>query len=262
MSFFCAAFWGELLKARRSTISALTAAGVAMLPLAGGLFMVILKDPAAARNMGLISTKAQITAGVADWPAYIAILLQGTAAAGAVIFALITAWVFGGEFSNRTNTGLLALPTPRHAIVAAKFALVAIWTLLLGSLIGCEGLVVGFLVDIPGWSVDLAWHFLNSMLVITLLTFMLMPLVALLASAGRGYLPPMGWAFFTLVVAQIAAVLGWGDWVPWSVPALLSGAGGAQASGLGPHSYIVVLVTFLAGWFATVMWWQRADQSR
>jgi len=262
MTYFCAAFWAELLKARRSMISAFTALGVALLPLAGSLFMVILKDPVAARNMGLISTKAQIVAGVADWPAYFGILLQGTAAAGAVVFALITAWVFGGEFSNRTNTELLALPAPRTTIVAAKFALIALWTLALGALIYLEGLGVGFLVEIPGWSADLAWTSLRSLLAITVLTFMLMPLVALLASAGRGYLPPMGWAFFTLAIAQIAAVLGWGDWIPWSVPALLSGAAGPRASAVGLHSYIVVSLAFVGGAIGTVIWWQRADQSR
>jgi len=88
-----------------------------------------------------------------------------------------------------------------------------------------------------------------------------MPLVALLASVGRGYMPPMGWAFFTLALAQIAAVLGWGDWVPWSVPALLSGAAGADTAQLGLHSYVMVLLAFVAGVVATLLWWQRADQS-
>jgi ABC-2 type transport system permease protein len=262
MTYFRAAFWAELLKARRSLISVLTALGVAFLPLAGGLFMIILKDPLAARNMGLISAKAQIIAGVANWPAYFGILLQGTAVAGAVVFALITTWVFGGEFSNRTNTELLALPAPRATIVAAKFSLIALWTLALGALIYLEGLGVGFLVAIPGWSEEMAWTSLGSLAAITFLTFLLMPLVALLASAGRGYLPPMGWAFFTLALAQIAAVLGWGDWVRWSVPALLSGAAGPRASGLGLHSYAVVLLAFLAGVIGTIMWWRRADQSR
>jgi len=212
--------------------------------------------------MGLISTKARIVAGVADWPAYVSILLQGTAAAGAVIFALITTWVFGSEFSNRTNTELLALPAPRGAIVAAKFVLIALWTSALALLICLEGLAVGHLVRIPGWSAGMGWNLLGALGAITFLTFMLMPLVALLASAARGYIAPMGWAFFTLALAQIAAVLGWGDWVPWSVPALLSGAGGAEASVLGVHSYAVVVLAFTAGVAATVMWWQRADQSR
>jgi len=262
MTFFPAAFWAELLKARRSLISVLTALGVTMLPLAGALFMIILRDPEAARSMGLISTKAQIVAGAADWPAFFGMLLQGTAVAGAIVFALITAWVFGGEFSNRTNTELLALPTPRLAIVTAKLLLVGLWTLALGSLIYLEGLAVGSTLGMPGWSPDLAWEALGFLLLITLLTFMLMPLVALLASVGRGYLPPMGWAFFTLALAQVAAVLGWGDWIPWSVPALLSGAAGQTASVLGLHSYVVVLMAGVGGALATIIWWQRADQSR
>jgi ABC-2 type transport system permease protein len=262
MSYFGAAFWAELLKARRSLMSLMSALGVAILPLAGGLFMIILKDPEAARNMGLISTKAQIVAGAADWPAYVGILLQGTAAAGAVVFALITAWVFGREFSDHTNTELLALPTPRSAIIVAKFLLVGIWIGALGLLIYLEGLAVGHLVRIPGWSAALGLNLLGTLAMVTLLTFMLMPLVALLASAARGYLAPMAWAFFTLALAQIAAVLGWGDWVPWSVPALLSGAAGAQASVLGVHSYVVVMLAFTVGIVATLVWWTRADQSR
>jgi hypothetical protein len=151
MSYFGAALWAELLKARRSMMSIMTALGVTALPLAAGLFMVILKDPVAARDMGLISTKAQIVAGSADWPAFVGILLQGTAAAGSVIFALITAWVFGSEFSDRTSTELLALPTPRHVIVVAKFLLLGIWIGALGLLIYLEAR--GWhLVRIPGWS--------------------------------------------------------------------------------------------------------------
>lgn len=262
MRFFLAALWAEVLKARRSLIVPLTFLGVALLPLVGGLFMIILKDPDAARSMGLISAKANIVAGTADWPAYFGVLMQGTAVAGAVIFALITAWIFGSEFSNRTNTQLLALPAPRHVIVAAKFAVLGLWIACLAVLICLAGIGIGQLVRIPGWTAELAGHALLTLLLISLLTYMLMPLVALLASVGRGYLPPMGWAFATLAVAQIAAVLGWGDWVPWSVPALLSGAAGPDSSTLLPHSYLVVLMAFVAGTSATLLWWQHADQPR
>ena len=58
MKPFLAAFWAETLKARRSLITPLTAAGFLLLPLAGGLFMLILKNPAQARAWGLISAKA------------------------------------------------------------------------------------------------------------------------------------------------------------------------------------------------------------
>ncbi len=262
MNAFLSAFWAETLKARRSKVSLLTAAGFLILPLVGGLFMVILKDPERARAMGLISVKAQLTAGVADWPTFFGILAQGTAIGGAILFAMITAWVFGREFSDHTAKELLALPTPRGVIVGAKFVLTALWMLGLVLLIFVIGLGIGTAVDIPGWSLELEWTSFWSLITIALLTFMLMPFVALFASAGRGYLPPLGWAFLMLALAQIAAVLGWGDWFPWSVPALLSGMAGPRAEQIGMHSYVLVWLAFIAGIAATFAWWQSADQAR
>ena len=155
MRSFGAALWAETLKARRSLIMPLTVLAMSLLPMLGGLFMIILKDPESARELGLISTKAQLAAGVADWASFFGILLQGSAIAGAIIFAFITSWVFGAEFSNRMNTRLLALPTRRLSIVAAKFSLIGSWTVGLGLLVYVEALLVGRLVVIPGWSEQL-----------------------------------------------------------------------------------------------------------
>jgi ABC-2 type transport system permease protein len=262
MNPLLSAFWAETLKARRSKISVLTAAGFSILPLIAGLFMIILKDPERARAMGLISAKAQLTGGVADWPTFFGILTQGAAIGGGILLAIITAWVFGREFSDRTAKELLALPTPRVVIVGAKFVLTGLWALGLTLLIFVIGLGVGTTVDIPGWSIELEWTSFWSLITIAALTWMLMPFVALFASAGRGYLPPLGWAFFTVTLAQISAVLGWGDWFPWAVPALLSGMAGPSAEQIGMHSYVLVSVTFITGIAATIAWWQRADQTR
>lgn len=262
MSYFLSAFWAETLKARRSKISVLTAAGFLILPVFAGLFMIILKNPERARAMGLISVKAQLAAGVADWPTFFGMLTQGTAIGGSILFAIITAWVFGREFSDHTAKEVLALPTPRETIVGAKFVVMALWMLGLTLLIFVIGFGIGAAVNIPGWSPELIWASFWSLMAILLLTFMLMPFVALFASAGRGYLPPLGWAFLTMVLAQIAAVLGWGDWFPWSVPALFSGMAGPNAEQLGLHSYVLVLLAFVGGISATFMWWRSADQAR
>ena len=267
MNAFLSAFWAEALKARRSKVSLLTAAGFLILPVIGGLFMFILKDPERARTMGLIGAKAQLlTGGVANWPAYLEFLSLGTAGGGAILFAFITAWVFGREFSDHTAKELLALPTPREIIVGAKFVLTALWILGLTLFIFVIGLGIGTAVGIPGWSLELAWTSFWSLMTTALLTFMLMPFVALFASAGRGYLPPLGWAFFTLAFAQIAGMMGWGDWVPWSVPGLFSlmfsVVYGQRAEQIGMHSYILVLLTFIVGIAATFAWWRSADQAR
>ncbi len=262
MNAFVSAFWAEALKARRSKITPLTAVGFLLLPATGGLFMIILKYPEQARAMGLISTKAQLTAGVADWPSFFGMLAQGTAVGGAILFALITAWVFGREFSDHTAKELLALPTPRWVIVAAKFVLTALWTLALTLLIFVVGLGVGAAVGLPGWSSELGWTSFWTVLVTALLTFMLLPFVALFASSGRGYLPPMGWTVLAGALANIVSVLGWGDWFPWAVPVLVSGMVKSHAEQVGLHSYLVVFAACLIGLAATFAWWQSADQTR
>ncbi len=66
--------WVEFLKARRSKMPLFTALGFAMVPFGGGFFMIVLKDPELARRVGLISDKARLTMGAADWPTYLRFL--------------------------------------------------------------------------------------------------------------------------------------------------------------------------------------------
>lgn len=262
MTNFISALWTETLKVRRSKVPLFTSIGFLILPLVSGLFMIILKDPGAAKSMGLISTKAQITAGAADWSAFFSLLTQGTAIGGAILFSVLTAWIFGREFSDHTVKELLALPTSREAIVTAKFIIIAAWTLILTLVIYVTGLLVGALVNIPGWSGELLGSSTLDVLGSTLLNMLLLPYVALLASTGRGYIPPFGWTILTVALAQIIIVTGWGDWFPWAVPGLFSGAAGARAELLGVHSYIIVAVTSLIGLALTFYWWRNADQTK
>jgi len=262
MNGFLSALWVETLKMRRSKVPLFSAIGFCIAPLAGGLFMVILKDPEAAKSLGLITTKAQLLAGTADWPSFFGFMAQAVAGGGMVLFSIFTIWVFGREFSDRTVKELLALPTSREAIISAKFIVIAVWTLALSLFIFGLGLVVGYLVVIPGWSDALLRSAFVDVLGAAMLTLALMSFVALFASIGRGYLSAFGWTILTLILSQIAAATGWGDWFPWSVPALFSGAAGPRAELIGLHSYVVVVMTCAAGLAATYLWWQKADQTR
>jgi ABC-2 type transport system permease protein len=262
MTNFTSALWVEMLKVIRSRVLFFTALGFSITPVVGGLFMVIVKDPEAARSMGLISMKAQITIGAADWPTFFGFQAQAVAAGGMVLFSIITIWVFGREFSDRTVKELLALPTSRETIVTAKFIVIIIWSLALTLLVFGIGLVTGAMVVIPGWSIELLRSAFVSILGSAVLTIPLMSFVALLASAGRGYMPSFGWTIFTLVLANIAAIMGWGDWFPWAIPGLFSGAAGPRTEQLGLHSYMVVIITSIIGLIATYYWWRNADQTK
>jgi ABC-2 type transport system permease protein len=262
MNNFSAALYAEALKMRRSKVPLYTAIGFSMAPLAGGLFMIILKDPEAARSLGLITTKAQLLTGTADWTSFFSFLAQAVAAGGMILFSIVTIWVFGREFSDHTVKELLALPTSRESIVTAKFIVVAVWSCTATLLISGIGIAVGTMVVLPGWSKELLRASIANIMGTAVLTLPLMSFVSLLASIGRGYLPPFGWTIFMLFLANLSAILGWGDWLPWAIPGLFSGVAGPRAELLGVHSYVMLGTASLFGILATFYWWRNADQTR
>lgn len=255
------ALWAEALKAHRSRMPLVTALGFCLAPLMGGFFMVVLKDPERARRLGLIGTKAQLVSGTADWPTYLGVLAQATAVGGVLLFGLVAIWLFGREFSHRTTTDLLALPTSRSAIVAAKFLVLGVWSAGLVAVLFSLGLAVGGLVGLPGWSTALALRAAGTTAATGGLTLPLVTVLALAASAGRGYLPAVGVMFLMVFLAQVVAAAGWGPYFPWSVPALYSGIAGRHAQQLGSPSYLLVVIAGLAGLAGTFTWWQTADQT-
>jgi ABC-2 type transport system permease protein len=255
------AIWVELLKARRARMPLITVLGFALAPLAGGFFMLVMKDPALAQRMGMISAKAQIMAGSADWPTYFGLLAQAVAVGGILLFSLIASWVFGREWSDRTLKDLLALPTPRRSIVLAKFIVIALWALLLALVVYLLGLLVGTLVGLPPTSAQSIVEGSLTLAGAAVLTILLVTPIAFFAGIGRGYLAPMGAAIFLLIAAQIVVAAGWGEYFPWSIPALHAGMAGPQAGQMGAISYALVLATSLLGIAATLLWWEWADQT-
>lgn len=250
----------EALKARRSRVPWLTALGFCLAPIMGGVFMFILQDPERAHDMGLLGTKAQLVSANADWPGFLALLAQAVAIGGALLFSLITAWLFGLEYANGTLKELLAVPTPRPAIVLAKLVVLAGCVLALTTIVIALGLGIGAVVLGPEQlSVPVLTSGLARILGSAGLTLLLMPAVAFFACAGRGYLAPLGWTFLTVFLAQVLAAVGHGQWFPWAVPALFAGAAGAEAALLGPSSYLAVVAAALVGVGAVTAWWSYAD---
>lgn len=256
-----AAAWTELLKARRSRVPWLVAAGFSVAPIVAALFMVVLKDPDAARRIGLLGTKAALTAGTADWPTMLSMLSQAIAIGGGVLLAFLTSWVFGREFSDRTLRGLLAIPTSRAAIVVAKAAVIAGIGALTIAWVIVLGFAAGTIVGLPGWSAAEAQAAVGRMAAAGLLTLALQPVTALVASVGHGYLAGLGWAVVTVAASQVLSVLGLGTAFPWAVPALIAGAGGTEPADIPLASIALVLVTGAAGLAVTVAWWRHADHA-
>ena len=257
MTNLAQAAYVEMLKARRSKVSLFTALGSVLLPLAGGFFMIVLKDPEMALRVGLISAKARLVVGVADWPSYLGFLTQAVAGGGIVLFGLIAIWVFGREYSDRTAKDLLAVPTSRSAIVLSKFVVVAVWSAALTVLICLVGLGLGAAIGLPPAPTQVIGQGIRTIALAACMVIALVTPMAFFASAGRGYLAPMGFVFLITLLTQVIAAAGWGEYFPWSIPALYS-----QGEDLGTVSYVIVLLTSIAGIVGTLVWWEWADQTR
>ncbi|MCK2215597.1 ABC transporter permease [Actinomadura sp. ATCC 31491] len=257
-----AALWAELLKVRRSRLPWITALAFTVAALVCGMFMFILVDPARARAFGLLGGKAQLSGASADWPGYLALLAQAVAVGGLGVYGLVAIWLFGREFSDRTATDLLALPTSRTAVVAAKFAVAAVWALLLALLLAGLGLLIGAGLGLPGWSAPAAAAGAGHVLAAAGLAALTTTPLALAASAGRGYLAAVGVLFCVIFASQVIAALGYGAVFPWSVPGLYAGIAGPGQEPPGLPGVLLVVLTGAAGAVATALWWERADHTR
>ncbi len=166
------------------------------------------------------------------------------------------------NFLTAPSKNLLALPTSRATIVTAKCIVITVWSLALTLFVFGTGLLVGKLIDIPDWSMALLGSSLIDILGASLFTIALLPFVALITSMGRGYLLPFGWVILTIILAQIVAFTGWGDFFPWAIPALFSGAAGPRIELLGPHSYLIIAASCALSLAALYHWWHTADQTK
>jgi ABC-2 type transport system permease protein len=251
--------WIESRKAIRSRMPLWTSLGSLFMPLGIAFLIFVSKNPEISKKLGLISAKANLIAySATDWPTYLGLYGQIIGAGGFILFILVTSWIFGREFTDGTLKDMLAVPVQRSSIILAKFIVVAVWSVVLTMVIFIAGLIMGAIIKLPGGSISVIFQS-SALVVIT--AFLVIAVVlpfALFASVGRGYLLPIGVAVLTLMMTNVVAIAGWGEYFPWAIPGLYA----QGKSSLTPISYWIVLLTGLVGMIATYFWWKYADQNR
>lgn len=60
--------------------------------------------------------------------------------------------------------------------------------------------------------------------------------------------------FLTLLASQVISAVGYGEWFPWAVPALLAGGGGPAHPAPGTRAVALVLVVAGISAWATARW--------
>ena len=252
----------EILKTRHTKITWITFLAFTIGPIMGGLFMFIAQHPEAVKESSLIKNKAALLAFTADWNSYLGLLDQVVGMGGVILFGFVASWIFGREYSDGTAKDLLALPLPRIQIIHAKFFTYLFWCLALAIFNFTVGVLIGILLNLPGYSGEILSEHLKIYLITTLLTIALGPPVAFIALVGRGYLAPLGFVIFTMIFAQIIAAIGLGTYFPWSIPALFSGAAGEYKEALNLVSYGILIFTSVGGYLISILWWKHADQTK
>jgi ABC-2 type transport system permease protein len=122
------------------------------------------------------------------------------------------------------------------------------------------GLIFGAAIGLPKGSGLLSPGLTTLMITACLVIIDGFP-VAFFASVGRGYLLPMGVVILILILGNMFVIAGYGNYFPWSVPGMYSQSIESQSAQLEPISYLIVILTGLAGMAGTFLWWKHADQS-
>ena len=259
---FLNALYTEFLKLRRTKITWIIGLAFCFAPLGIGFFMLIIMNPDLAQHMGLLTTKAQLTIPAADWATYLKFtaIIMGT---GSFVLGIMAAYVFGREYMQGTAKNMLTLPVGRAAFTAAKLVVTAVWYTAVIVSVYVVAIVFGLVIGLPGWAPSLLPDNIGLVLQLLVQTLLLGSVPAWMAILGRGILAPIGFTIFAaLALGQLFSHTGWGVWCPWSIPLLTAQAGAQDAPVPGLGSWIVLVIVFAAGVFATWITLDRADNTQ
>jgi ABC-2 type transport system permease protein len=252
----------EFIKLRRSRITWISWLAYSMMPIVGALFVWIIMEPERAGQLGLLGQKAEFVGMSADWTGYFGLLLQTTGIGGMILVSVITSFVFGREYSDETAKNMLTLPVKRHLYIIAKLVVIFVWfSILTLSLLG-EGIVICFIMDLPGYSTSLMFSQIGDILLASTVAWLLIPVIAWISLIGKGYLAPMGFTIFLVILGNVFGATGWGKWFPWSIVPLFAGVAGPRNEVLAPESIFIVLLIFIVGTIGAALQLRLGDNTQ
>ena len=141
----------EIYKNKHAKIIPVTFIAFSLAPLFGSVIMFLMRDNGYDGLSGALKSKAIMMSFNADWNSFLGLLSQAVGVGGVLIFGFAAAWLFGREYSDGTAKDLLSLSISRAKILNAKFIYYIIWcfALIISNL--SLGLILGYLLQLPGW---------------------------------------------------------------------------------------------------------------
>lgn len=183
---------------------------------------------------------------------------------GVLLFGLMTSFLFGREYADGVAPNALTTPVRREFLVLAKMLVLAIWIAALAVMsVAAQG-VWGLVSGLHGFGWEHVWPVVADSLRIAAVLYCTLPIVALVAIVSRGVFAPMIFSSFAFAAAMIGGVAGWGDWLPWAMPALIGGSflGPVMPqlrTGLDAGQWAIALALFVVGMTALLVYVDHAD---
>lgn len=256
----------EFAKLKRSRViwwTLLAILGYSALDFAIGPYIISEQGAASLSKAGGVFAQA-VEAGLYEptWSNYLVMTPQMIAGGLALLlFAFVTAFLFGREFKERTAVQAFTVPVRREYLVLSKMVVLGVWMLALAVLALAIHTVDLALLGFQGFEWAPVAETLRDTALVTFMLYLTMPLFAWLAAWGRGYLRPMLGAIAILGIGNTLVVTDLSPYFPWNMPLHVVGASWMPIppSTLVPGSWAVLSVVFVAGLTGTILYVDHAD---
>ena len=190
------------------------------------------------------------------WTAFFDGFLNLAANMGMLINFFIASWVFGREFTDKTNKDLIAKPISRAVVVMSKFTIIFLWGIIFMIFLFALSLAIGLFLGFTGFSAALLYAALKKFVITFLLYIYISAAGAGFASISKGILAPIGILFIIAMASNMLNNTAAAPYFPWTIPQNLF----HETSNPGPASIIILVFTGIAGIAATFFWWRFAEQ--
>jgi hypothetical protein len=231
----------------------------------GAAVFLVLKHPDVARRIGFLDPKAPNPFLLPTWKAIFSTNAASISASwGLLVYGFATAFVFAREFSDGTMKNTLTLPIRREYVVLAKMFVLTVCVAALALLAVVLNVGMAAALGLDGFSWRALAEGSAQMLGASLLIYLTLPVIALVAMLGKGFLPPILTSMFGWVLATTFGMSGWAKYFPWSIPITFTGTIWAPATkvGIAPISWAILVAMFVAGILAMLLYIDRADNTQ
>lgn len=177
---------------------------------------------------------------------------------GTLLYGVITAYLFNREYTENTLKNLLTIPVSKMSLIASKLVLLLIWILGLTLLMWGLTLILGLIGQFEGLTRSVLLQSLKQYLLGGCFFFLLSMPTMWVTLLFKNFVPTI---IFTAVITMANILVADSEYIavfPWTAAHVIANNAFVPEY---PHeySYIVILITSLIGFGATIIHFKKSD---